>query len=336
MTNKQKVLWSLLAIIAVGLGYAYWYVVRCEGAWEGVPLEVGMERELGVIESELRADVSFLADTLGPRNPAHHQSMTGAAEWIENRWVSQGYNVKRQTFQVEGKECSNLEVEIPGGRFPSEIIIVGAQYDTWTDSPGANNNGSGVAVLLQLSDMLREQRPDRTIRLVSFTTQEPPYDNTENMGSLRYARRCKERGEDIRVMLCMDAIGIYKDEPASQKLPFPFSLLYPDRGNFLAFIADLGSRTSVVEATRGFKKGSAFPIEACSAPRWVKGVSWSDHLSFWRCGFKGIQITDTGAFRASSHTTSDDTIEKINFAALARIAVGMYTSTLEFATADGE
>ena len=335
MRNRQKVFLLGVAALAALLGFSYWYMVKCEGSWEGVPLEAGMERELSAIENVLRADVSFLSETLGPRNPAHYASLTAAAEWISERWKSQGYEVKPQSFLVEGKECANLEIEIPGRRLPSEIVIVAAQYDTWPDSPGANNNASGVAVLLKLSDMLKEQRPDRTLRLVAFTTQEPPYDNTESMGSLRYARRCKERDENIRVMLCMDAIGVYKEDPGTQKLPFPFSLFYPDRGNFLGFIADLGSRSYVLEATRGFKKGSSFPIEAGCAPRWVKGVTWSDHASFWKYGYRGIQITDTGAFRSSSHTTSDDTMEKINFNALARVTVGMYSSILELTTLGG-
>ena len=137
-------------------------------------------------------------------------------------------------------------------------------------------------------------------------------------------------------MLCMDAIGVYKNEPGTQKLPYPFSLFYPDRGNFLAFIADLGTRPYVIETTRGFKRGSSFPIEAGSVPRWVKGASWSDHASFWKYGYPGIQITDTGAFRSSSHTTSDDTMEKIDFQALARITLGMYGAILELTGSNGE
>jgi hypothetical protein len=183
--------------------------------------------------------------------------------------------------------------------------------------------------------MLKDHKPDRTLRLVNFVTQEPPYDNTESVGSLLYARRSRERGEKIRVMLSMDSIGIYTDAPGTQTLPFPFSLLYPDRGNFLAFIADLATRPYVVEATRGFKKGSSFPIEAGSVPGWVKGAAWSDHGSFWRFGYRGIQITDTGAFRAPSHTTKDDTMEKIDFGALARITVGMYASVLALTSVNG-
>jgi hypothetical protein len=333
--RRQAAILVFAASLVALLGVAYWYMVKCEGSWEGVPLEAGMKRELSEIENLLRADVSYLSETIGPRNPAHYASLTQAAEWISERWRSQGYEVRAQAFPVEGKECANLEIEIPGRRIPSEIVIVSAQYDTWPESPGANNNASGMAVLLKLSDMLKDYEPDRTLRLVAFVTQEPPYDNTESMGSMRYARRSRERGEKIRVMLSMDAIGIYKQARGTQNIPFPFSLFYPDRGNFLAFIADLGTRPYVIEATRGFKKGSSFPIEAASVPKWVKGASWSDHGSFWRFGYPGIQVTDTGAFRASSHTTSDDTMEKIDFGALARITVGMYGSILELTTLEG-
>jgi len=332
MKSSRKFWLYAVVAFAVFLVLSYWYIIKCEGNWEGVPLEAGMTGEMGNIENTLRADVSYLSETIGPRNPVHYESLVAAENWITERWQSQGYEVKRQTFPVEGKDCSNLEIEIPGTQNPSEIVIISAQYDTWTDSPGANNNAGGMAVLLKLSEMLKDYQPERTLRLVAFTTQEPPYDNTQSMGSMRYAQRSKELGEDIRVMMSMDAIGIYKEEPGTQKLPFPFSLLYPDRGNFLAFITDLKSRPYVIEATRGFKKGSAFHIETASVPSWVKGAAWSDHGSFWKQGYAGIQITDTGAFRTLSHTTSEDTMEKINFRALARITIGMYGSILELTT----
>jgi len=336
MKSKKSIVTSFL--IALGilfiffLVFSYWYMVRCEGTWDEAPLEMGMKEELKGMENELRAIVSFFADSLGPRNPVHYASLTAAKNWIINRWESIGYEVNEQTFLVEGKECSNLEIVLPGSQRSSEIVILSAQYDTWPDSPGANNNASGMAVLLKLSEMLKNYQPDRTLRLVAFTTQEPPYDNTESMGSLRYAQRSKELGEDIRVILSMDAIGIYRHEPGTQKLPFPFSLFYPDRGDFLGFIANLKTRPYVVEATRGFRKGSSFPIRGGGVPSWVKGAAWSDHGSFWKFGYAGMQITDTGAYRSLSHTTSEDTIDKIDFVALARITIGMYASIIELTT----
>lgn len=335
MTTRRRFFLAGAAGVVGFLGFALWYTTMCEGTWDGTPLEVARARELTVMEAGLRADVAYLSRTLGPRNPKHYDGLVAAADWIRARWASLGYEVREQAFDVEGKECVNLEVEIAGRAAPDEIVLLGAQYDTWPDSPGANNNGGGVAVLLRVSELLRDHQPDRTIRLVAFTTQEPPYSNTASMGSLHYARRSRERGENIRVMMSMDAIGVYKHEPGTQSLPFPFSLLYPDRGNFLGFIADLPTRSLLVETTRGFKKGSAFPIEAGSVPRWVEGASWSDHASFWRYGYRGIQITDTGAFRSASHTTSDDTMEKMDFVALARITMGMYGAMVELSSLGG-
>jgi hypothetical protein len=332
---RRAVLLATGAFLVVFVGYSYWYMIEPEAPWEGEPLESSMPEELVAIESTLRDDVAYLSETIGPRNPSHYDALVLSADWIRSRWSAYGYEVLEQHFDVEGMDCENLEVEIRGRRAPSEIILLGAQYDSWPESPGANNNAGGVAVLMQVSEMLRGYEPDRTIRLVAFTTQEPPYSKTEWQGSVHYARRSHDREEDIRVMMSMDAIGVYKQDAGTQTLPFPFSLLYPDRGNFLAFIADLGTRARLVEATRGFNRASSFPLEAGAVPRWVKGASWSDHASFWDFGYPGIQITDTGAFRSAAHTTSDDTMEKMDFAALARVAVGMYGAVVELATIQG-
>lgn len=323
----------LIVLTAFGLT-AYWYMVRCEGQWEGVPLEVPRRAELPAIAKALRNDVGYMSVTLGERNTEKYHALSQCASWIRESWESQGYAVKTQTFSLEGKEYTNLEVELTGRKAPSQIVIVSAQYDTIPGSPGANNNASGMAILLYLSTMLRDYQPARTLRLVAFTTEEPPYFGTENMGSFHYARQAKQRGEEIWVMVSLDALGFYRDAPKSQRLPFPFSMFYPDRANFLAFIGNLRSRWRVLEATKGFKQGSAFPIEAGVAPPWVKGASWSDHSSFWHFGYSGMQVTDTGAFRSPWHTNEGDTMDKIDFDALARITMGLYGSILHLTRLD--
>lgn len=318
----------LLAILVAG----YWYMIKCEGTWDGERLEEEEEAfDLSKMKEEMEGDVAYL-QSLGPRNSmgeAQYQQLRICEGWVKTKWESQGYRVSVHSFVVDGREYANLEIELPGTTSPSEIIIVSAQYDTLPDSPGANNNGSGMAVLFQLSALLRHHAPDKTLRLVAFVNEEDPFFGTEKMGSYRYAMRSHERGEDIEFMLSLDALGIYKEEPGTQTLPFPFSLFYPDEGNFLAFIGNLPSRKHVILATRGFRKGSAFPIRAGVVPEWVEGAGWSDHLSFWEFGYPGIQVTDTGAFRAASHTTSEDTMEKLNFDALSRIVVGMYAAINE-------
>jgi hypothetical protein len=324
--NLKKVLFVLIILFVAFLFFSYWYMIKCEGKWYGEPLEKQMKVELGQIRKTMETDINYL-QRLGPRNSendTNYKQLRHCEEWIRQRWESQVYVVKKHTFLFEGKDYSNLEIEIKGRIAPSEIIIVSAQYDTLPDSPGANNNGSGVAILFQLSRLLRNHIPDRTLRLLNFVNEEDPFFGTEMMGSYQYAKKCREQHENIRVMLSLDALGIYTDRPGSQKYPFPFSMFYPSRGNFLAFIGDFSSRKYMVETTRGFKKGSSFPIEAGVVPKWVEGAAWSDHLSFWKFGYPGIMVTDTGGFRSSFHTTKEDTMEKLNFEAMSRIVLGMY------------
>lgn len=327
--KKASLVVAILFLAILFLGY--WYMIKCEGTWDGERLEEEEPFDLSKMKEEMEADVAYL-QSLGPRNSmseAEYAQLRICEGWVKEKWESQGYVVRVDSFSVDARDYANLEIELPGSTSPSEIIIVSAQYDTLPDSPGANNNGSGMAVLFQLSALLRSYAPDKTLRLVAFVNEEDPFFGTEKMGSYQYAMRSHERGEDIEFMLSLDALGIYKEEPGTQTFPFPFSLLYPDKGNFLAFIGNLPSRKYVMVATRGFRKGSAFPIRAGVVPEWVEGAGWSDHLSFWKFGYPGIQVTDTGAFRAASHTTSEDTMEKLNFDALSRIVVGMYGSIIE-------
>jgi Peptidase family M28 len=323
----RRVLLALVFLFIAFLPFSYWYMMKCEGNWKGEPFEKKMKTELIEIRKGMKSDIEYLQE-LGPRNSENDKSykqLHQCEEWIRQKWESQGYAVKKHTFSIKEKEYSNLEIEIKGRTLPSEIIIISAQYDTLPDSPGANNNGSGVAILFQLSELFRKHTPDRTLRLLNFVNEEDPFFGTEMMGSYQYAKNCRERGEDIRVMLSLDALGIYTDRPGSQKYPFPFSLFYPRRGNFLAFIGDFSSRKYMVETTKGFKKGSSFPIEAGVVPKWVEGAGWSDHQSFWKFDYPGIMVTDTGGFRSSSHTTKEDTMKKLNFEAMSRIVIGMYT-----------
>ena len=328
--NLKNVILFLVIFSIAFLYFSYWYMLKCEGNWKGEPLEKQMKAELSEMKKSMESDIEYL-QKLGSRNSENdtsYQKLRQCEEWIRQKWESQGFNVKEQIFPFKEKEYTNLEIEFKGRIAPSEIIIFSAQYDTLPDSPGANNNGSGMAILFQLSQLLRKHTPDRTLRLLNFVNEEDPFFGTEMMGSYQYAKISYQRQEDIKVMLSLDALGIYKEEPGSQGLPFPFNMFYPDRGNFLAFIGNLSSRKYTKEVTKGFKKGSSFPIEVGVVPEWVKYADWSDHRSFWKFGYPGIMVTDTGGFRSSSHTTKEDTMEKLDFEAMSRIVIGMYTCAI--------
>lgn len=330
------VLVPFFVIIMIFLYLSYWYMVKCEGEWYGKPLEKQKSIDLREIKRNLESDIAYIQG-LGLRNSVNdtnYKQLRKCEEWIIQKWESMGYEVKRDIFSLEGREYSNLVIELKGQTAPADIVIVSAQYDTLPDSPGANNNGSGMAILFELSRLLKNHIPDRTLRLIQFVNEEDPFFGTDKMGSYKYAKRSYELKENIIVMLSLDAMGYYTDESGSQRLPFPFSMFYPDRGNFLAFIGNLPSRAYVKKVTASFKKGSSFPIEAGVAPEWVDGVTWSDHSSFWKFGYLGMQITDAGGFRSPYHTTKEDTMEKLDFDVMSRIVVGMYTAIVDLTKID--
>ena len=234
-----------------------------------------------------------------------------------------GYDARRQEYKVAGISCYNLDVEILGTARQEEIVIVGAHYDTVPGTPGANDNTSGVAATLALARRFARRKTDRTLRFVAFTNEESPYAHTEAMGSRDYAWRCRERGENVVAMMCLETIGYYDDRPGSQKYPPPLGSLYPSEGNFIGFIGNLASGDLVRQVVKTFRESEQFPSEGAALPEAMARVGDSDHASFWHEGYPAIMVTDTANFRYPFYHTPEDTIDKVNFDRLARVVRGL-------------
>jgi Zn-dependent M28 family amino/carboxypeptidase len=217
----------------------------------------------------------------------------------------------------------NLEWELTGAQHPKEIILIGAHYDSVLGSPGANDNASGVAALIEISRLLRTETPARTIRFVAFVNEEPPFFQTDKMGSRIYAARSREKGEKIVGMISLETIGYYSDEKGSRRYPFPFSFFYPDTGNFIGFVGNVSSRSLVHRTLEIFRSKTSFPSEGIAAPGWFPGIGWSDNWSFWEEGYPAIMITDTAPFRYPYYHTQHDTPDKIHYERMARVAEGL-------------
>jgi Zn-dependent M28 family amino/carboxypeptidase len=166
------------------------------------------------------------------------------------------------------------------------------------------------------------------VRFVAFTNEEPPFFKTGSMGSLVYAKACQKRKENIVAMVCLETIGYYRDARKTQKYPVPFSFFYPDTGNFIAVVGNLGSKPLVKSFTRRFMEESDFPIECVATFGFLTGIDWSDHWSFWHCGYPAIMITDTALFRYPYYHSSEDTPDKIDYHSLARVTRGVYRALL--------
>jgi len=305
----------ILLVVAGGL----WYMVVCPGRGQRI-----MTPPL-ISADALRAHVQTLAGDIGERNVFRPGTLARAADYIERVWRSQGYGVTRQDC---GNGCQNLEISRPGN---SEIIVIGAHYDSVAGSPGANDNASAVAALLELSRVLAAHTTRRTVRWVAFVNEEPPFFQTPQQGSRVYARVCRQRGEDVRVMISLETIGFYSDQRGSQRYPFPLGLFYPSRGHFVAFVSNLSSRGVMHEAVRAFRAHSDFPVECCATLAAVPGVDWSDHGSFWHEGYHAFMVTDTAPYRYPHYHEASDTPDKVNYEALARVTSGLCATVLTLA-----
>jgi len=275
----------------------------------------------------LQKHTVVLAHDIGPRNIWRPDSMNSTVHYIEKELQNLGYAVQRQEFDSYDVPVVNLEVEIPGNRLAEDIIVIGAHYDSVEISDGANDNGSGVAALLEIARLLTQAQPQRTIRLVFFANEEPPFYYSWDMGSRHYAQRARNRGEKIFAMLSLETIGCYKHEPGSQRYPFPFFLFYPNTADFIAFVGNYQSRQLVRRIIEVFRHQTPLPSEGIAAPGFITGIGWSDHWSFWKEGYSALMVTDTAFFRSDEYHTPYDTFEKLDYERLARLVTGL-TATI--------
>lgn len=276
----------------------------------------------------LQDHVYRLAGEIGERNVFRPAALRAAEDYIRANWESLDYAVHEQRYETRGVSCANLEIILPGSLTPKRILLVGAHYDTVRHCPGANDNGSGVAALLGLARLFRGTPLRHTLRLVAFVNEEPPFFLTAHQGSMRYAHRARRRRENIRLMLSLETMGYYRDEPGSQRYPPLFRFFYPDRGNFIAFVANWHSRRVMRRLAHCFRQACNFPLEHVTSTAAVPGVGASDHFSFWLRRYRALMVTDTAYYRYSHYHRPTDTPEKLDYPRLARVTLGLYRALL--------
>jgi Zn-dependent M28 family amino/carboxypeptidase len=331
MAFKQGTNWWRLFVDCLA---AAWNMVRMPGRSHRGPLPPPDERLL-TIAAELRRHVTKLAEEIGERNIRYRpRELALTADYVEAELSSAGYEVQRQEYAVDGTTYANLEVELPGTSKASDIVIIGAHYDSVPNCPAANDNGSGVAALLSLARTFAGSKSARTLRFVAFVNEEAPYAHTPQMGSWVYARRCRQRGENVTAMLSLETIGYYTDEPKSQRYPPALGWFYPSTGDFIAFVGNTRYGELVRDVMRAFRKSEPFPCQGGAMPEAISDIGRSDHWPFWREGYPALMVTDTAPFRYPHYHTPEDTVDKIDFERTARVVRGLESVIRRLAAAD--
>jgi hypothetical protein len=311
-------LWSLTAILLTGP-----ILVR-------TPTKLELPYDLVVSPERLQRDVEFLSGELSPRHYERRDNLDRAAEWIAEEFRLAGLVVDFQDYDLPEGRYRNVVAFREGLEIEAPVRVIGAHYDAYGEFPGANDNASGLAVLLELVRTLPRARPRRSQYFVAFSTEEPPFFATEGMGSYVFARELHDRGTDVDLMIAMDLVGYFTDNPRSQRYPIPgMGLLYPRTGNFLAVVGDLRSGASLKRVKGSMVRMTDLPIHSVRAPAAVPGVMWSDHRSFREFDMPGVLLTDTADLRYSWYHSEHDTPEKLDYVRMAKIVRGLHAIVLD-------
>ena len=315
-------LWSVPVVLLALLAIAVWWMTGMPGRSHSGALPA-LSVEETQLQERLKLHVHTLAGEIGERNVFRPEALAYAGRYIEERLREMGHQPVRENYSAASVDVWNVIVERRGKGRPDEIVVVGAHYDSVMGSPGANDNATGAAALLEIARDLARRQPESTVRCVFFVNEEPPFFLTGEMGSVVHARRTRERGENVVAMLSIETIGYYTDAKGSQHYPFPLGLLYPGTGDFIGFVGNMRSRDLVRRAVRSFRASTAFPSEGAAAPGSIPGVGWSDHWSFWQQGYPAVMVTDTAPFRYGPYHTREDTPDKVGYERMARVVAGL-------------
>jgi len=279
---------------------------------------------LPVDADRLKQHVIKLSQEFHPRNVAHARNLDAAAAYIRGEFVQAGARVSEQAVTAPAGRFRNVIAAY--GPSDGPLLVIGAHYDTDGDTPGADDNASGVAGLLELARLLQKHPPTRAVELVAYSLEEMPYFKTEHMGSAHHARALRASGRAVEVMISLEMIGYFSDEPSSQTYPLPgLSLVYPSHGNFIAIVG----RTNEWRETRRLKAAmrgaSPLPVHSINTLVAIPGFDLSDHQSFWNEGFPAVMVTDTAFFRNPHYHARTDTFDTLDYVRLGNVVQGVFT-----------
>lgn len=284
------------------------------------PVQVSAER--------LKTHVQTLSETFAPRDYTNIENLDRTADYIKREFEQTRGAVSEQAYKVNGKSYRNVIALF--GKESEERLVVGAHYDVCMPLPGADDNASGVAGLIELAQLLGQTELPMQIELVAYTLEEPPFFRSEAMGSAVHANALKKQNVKVRAMLSLEMIGYFSDEDGSQRFPNPIlKLFYPSRGNFIAVVSNFSNFGLVRKVKRAMRGTGLLPVYSINAPGWLPGIDFSDHLNYWRVDYPAVMITDTSFYRNHHYHTAQDKAEKLDYHRMAKVVQALHAMLLD-------
>jgi len=325
--RRRRIIKLMLLVVLIFLVVliAVWFWVT-----QPMPSRATPSSQRTVDPSRLEAHVRKLSTEMGPRDERHPENLDQVAAYIKNEFSQTGAFVSEQVYRVQGNSYRNVIAHL--GPETEERIIVGAHYDTCGPLPGADDNASGVAGLLELARLLKPQELKVRVELVAFSTEEPPYFGTTGMGSYVHAESLRQQNVRVRAMFSLEMIGYFSDAPNSQHFPVGFlNAFYPSTGNYIAVVGRLSDGLLVRRTKAAMRNAAPLPVYSINAPEFVTGVDFSDQRNYWHAGYNAVMITDSAFYRNLNYHTEQDTAEKLDYKRMALVVEGVYATVSELA-----
>ena len=314
------ILLGIVALMIVG-ALVLWILVTQPFVWENRPSKVQVDPQ------RMSDSVETLAHHFYPRHFRERENLEKSVQFIAEHFRQAGAaHVEEQPFTVNGHVYKNVSARF-GGHEKSPRIILGAHYDTCGETPGADDNASGIAGIIEIAYLLGSRGADKAIEIVAYCLEEPPFFATTQMGSHYHVQRVHKAGVEVRGVIVLEMIGYFSDAPASQKFPLtPLGWFYPSVGNFIAVVGSLGQGRFTRRIKAGMKGATDLPVYSINAPKIVPGIDFSDHRNYWLMGMKAVMITDTSFYRNAAYHGLEDTAETLDYDRMAKVVVGVYAA----------
>jgi hypothetical protein len=345
-----RVLAASLLGIGAALSVVTWFLVT---GTVPKPIPKPIEVKLTAPETtRLETHVLTLSQTFFPRNCAHTENLDRAAAYIHREFELAGAAVFDQPYTIPSdfpewlkqrgefnlsamaRKCIHTFRNVIASFGPNtkERVVVGAHYDAFEELPGADDNASGVAGLIELAHLLGKESLPMRVELVGYTLEEPPFFRSDYAGSAVHARSLKEQGIPLRGMISLEMIGYFKDDEGSQHYPLSLlKLFYPSQRNFAVVVGSLDQPRIVRRVKSAMRAASVLPVYSLNGPTFVEGIDWSDHMHYWEQGYNAVMVGDTGNYGNFNYHTTEDTAEKLDYHRMALVVQAVHGAVLELA-----